>query len=115
MRPVLFIAAALMFGQTRIYYRVWQSHRWMPLLLGLSLVAAFIWFAENLGTFAHAWTYPNQRGGWTFVPFTKLGAWFLLMLISYALVALVQGVRQYCPMAEGLKVTALAPRLKSNL
>jgi hypothetical protein len=33
--------------------------------------------------------YPNQRHGWTLVTFGKLGAWFLLMIISYVLVALV--------------------------
>ena len=32
----------------------------MPLLLGFVLVALFIWFAENIGTFANAWRYPNQ-------------------------------------------------------
>ena len=58
----------------------------MPLLVGFGLVALFIWFAENLGTFAGAWLYPHQRGGWSMVPPAKFGAWFLLMLLSYALV-----------------------------
>jgi uncharacterized membrane protein YoaT (DUF817 family) len=96
-RPLLFAAAALMFGRTWVYYRIWRRHRSMPLLLGLGLVAAFIWFAENIGTFSQAWIYPHQRGAWTLVPLAKLGAWFLLMLISYVLAALVQGVRQYDP------------------
>ncbi len=61
----------------------------MPLLVGFALVALFIWFAENIGTFTAAWMYPNQRHGWTLVAFGKLGAWFLLMIISYVLVALV--------------------------
>jgi uncharacterized membrane protein YoaT (DUF817 family) len=94
--PLLCIAAVL-FGRTWIYYRVWQRHRSMPLLLGLCLVATFIWFAENAGTFARAWTYPNQSAGWSPVSVSKLGAWFLLMLISYAMVALVQGVRRHRP------------------
>ena len=42
----------------------------MPLLL----VALFIWFAENIGTYAHAWSYPHQRAAWTAVPIGKLGA-----------------------------------------
>ena len=33
--------------------------------------------------------YPNQRAGWTLVSIGKLGAWFLLMIISYTLVALL--------------------------
>ncbi|MGB8870165.1 MAG: DUF817 domain-containing protein [Rhodomicrobium sp.] len=98
-RPALFAFAALLFGRTWIYYRIWKRHRSMPLLLGLSLVAAFIWIAENLGTFSRAWAYPHQSGLWAPVALTKLGAWFLLMLISYVLVAAVQGVRQHEPEA----------------
>jgi len=100
-RPLLFAAAALLFGRTWVYYRIWRRHRSMPLLLGLILVATFIWFAENIGSFSHAWTYPNQKVVWTLVPLTKLGAWFLLMLISYVLAALVQGVRRREPGAAG--------------
>lgn len=61
----------------------------MPLLLGLVLVALFIWFAENLGTFARAWAYPGQEDGWHPVSLDKLGSWYLLMLISFVLVAAV--------------------------
>jgi uncharacterized membrane protein YoaT (DUF817 family) len=57
--------------------------------VGFALVALFIWLAENIGTFTAAWIYPNQRQGWQLVTFAKLGAWFLLMIVSYALVALV--------------------------
>jgi uncharacterized membrane protein YoaT (DUF817 family) len=62
----------------------------MPLLLGYGLVALFIWFAENLGTFARAWTYPDQDTVWRMVSLDKLGSWYLLMLVSVALVALVR-------------------------
>jgi uncharacterized membrane protein YoaT (DUF817 family) len=67
----------------------------MPLLVGLGLVALFIWFAENIGTLARAWHYPNQKLAWEPVPLTKLGSWFLLMIISYTLVAVVNGVARY--------------------
>ena len=59
----------------------------MPLLVGWLLVALFIWLAENLGTFARAWAYPGQENGWTIVSPAKLGAWYLLMYISFVLVA----------------------------
>jgi uncharacterized membrane protein YoaT (DUF817 family) len=109
MRLALFGAAALLFGRTWIYYRIWRRHRSMPLLLGLFLVAAFIWFAENIGTFAHAWTYPNQRAEWALVPANKLGAWFLLMLISYALVAMTHGIRKHrATIAESTAIRAPA-------
>jgi uncharacterized membrane protein YoaT (DUF817 family) len=65
----------------------------MPLLLGLFLVALFIWIAENLGTLTRTWLYPHQMAGWSVVSFGKLGSWFLLLLISYALVAIVNRPR----------------------
>ena len=91
-RIILFAASALLFGRTWIFFRVHRVWRSMPLLLGLALVALFIWFAENLGTFTAAWVYPSQRAGFAMVPLSKLGAWFLLMTISYTLVAWVDGV-----------------------
>jgi uncharacterized membrane protein YoaT (DUF817 family) len=90
----LFAATALLFWKTRIHFRNWRVHRWMPLLLGFFLVALFIWGAENIGTFARAWTYPGQEDGWQPVGLAKLGSWFLLMLISFVLVSLVNPVRE---------------------
>jgi len=89
LRLVLFAAAALLFGRTWIYYRIHYVYRRMPLLLGLFLVALFIWLAENLGTITKTWLYPHQMAGWSVVSLGKLGSWFLLLLISYGLVALV--------------------------
>ena len=90
----LFAATVLLYWRTRVYFRNWQVHRWMPLLVGFGLVALFIWFAENLATFANAWTYPDQKAGWQMVSVTKLGAWYLLMLISFVLVSLVSPIRK---------------------
>jgi uncharacterized membrane protein YoaT (DUF817 family) len=89
MRNVLFIASVLIYGPCMLYYRPDRAERPMPLLLGLVLVALFIWFAENLGTFARAWAYPGQEDGWHPVSLDKLGSWYLLMLISFVLVAAV--------------------------
>jgi uncharacterized membrane protein YoaT (DUF817 family) len=88
-RVLLFALTALLFGRCWVYFKIWRVHRRMPLLVGFALVALFIWFAENIGTFTAAWMYPHQRQGWTLVASSKLGAWFLLMIISYALVALL--------------------------
>ena len=93
-RLALFAATALLFWRTRIHFRNWRAHRWMPLVLGFLLVALFIWGAENIGTFARAWRYPGQEEGWKMVGFAKLGSWFLLMLISFVLVELVSPVRE---------------------
>ncbi len=86
-RLVLFASLALLFWRTRAEFTVWRERRWMPLLLGWFLIAAFIWVAENISTFTRAWTYPSQADVWTMVSPTKLGAWYLLMYISFMLVA----------------------------
>jgi uncharacterized membrane protein YoaT (DUF817 family) len=109
MRIGLFAVSALLFCRTWINYRIWRVHRRMPLLLGLLLVTLFIWFAENIGTFAHGWNYPHQLGrDWTPVGTAKLGSWYLLMLISYALVALVH-MRKAATTAAGAGISNSAP------
>ena len=85
----LFALIALLYGPTIIYFRPDLVHRKMPLLLGLILVALFIWIAENIATFARAWTYPNQQLAWSMVSFGKFGSWLLLMIISFVLVATI--------------------------
>ena len=88
-RILLFVASAALLGPCTIHYKVWQVHRRMPMLLAAGLTAVFIWIAENVGTFTAAWIYPHQRAGWSPVSIGKLGAWFLLMILSYAMVAAV--------------------------
>ncbi|UFX46890.1 DUF817 domain-containing protein [Bradyrhizobium sp. 41S5] len=89
LRWLLFAWAIWLFGRTRIHFKVWTSYRSMPLLLGLVLVSLFIWLTENIGTFTKTWLYPSQRLGWSMVSIDKLGSWFLLLIISYTLVSLV--------------------------
>jgi uncharacterized membrane protein YoaT (DUF817 family) len=86
-RLLLFAYAFCIFWRTRVYFTPHRTTYHMPLLLGFFLVALFIWLAENMGTFAAAWQYPTQRDGWHIVSLHKLGAWYLLMLISFVLVA----------------------------
>lgn len=93
-RIVLFAGLAMLFWRTQVWFRVWREDRWMPLLLGWFLVAVFIWLAENIATFSRAWVYPNQQQGWSLVSPAKLGAWYLLMYISFILVAAVHGPRE---------------------
>jgi uncharacterized membrane protein YoaT (DUF817 family) len=61
----------------------------MPLLLTAVLTAFFIWIAENVGTFTKIWLYPSQIGEWHIVHFEKLGSWFLLLILSFALVSII--------------------------
>ena len=72
----------------------------MPILLGFVLVALFIWIAENIATFSNAWLYPHQVHGWVLVPLSKLGAWLLLMIISFVLVATLHDMEN----AEGERI-----------
>ncbi len=94
----LFVATAFIYLRTTVHYRVFRFRHKMPLLLGFLLIALFIWFAENIGTWSRAWIYPSQDENWTPVSIQKLGAWYLLMIISFVLVTLVHRPR---PLAEG--------------
>jgi uncharacterized membrane protein YoaT (DUF817 family) len=91
LRWALFAATAFIWRRTWVEFTAWRTRRRMPLLLGLLLVALFIWFAENIGTFTRTWAYPGQLHGWTMVPLAKLGAWYLLMIISFVLVLRLHG------------------------
>lgn len=100
-RLVLFAAAALLFCRTSIHFRAWQVWRSMPLLLGFVLVASFIWFSENIGTLTKTWLYPSQQQAWSMVSLGKLGSWFLLVIISYTLVSLINAPRAMATRAAG--------------
>jgi uncharacterized membrane protein YoaT (DUF817 family) len=86
--PIL-AATAFLFLRTMVHYRVFRFRHRMPLLLGFLLVALFIFAAENIGTWSRAWLYPSQHAGWTPVSPAKLGAWYLLMIVSFVLVTIV--------------------------
>ncbi len=88
-RNLLFLGALILYTPCVIWFKPDEKHRPMPLIVGLFLVALFIWFAENVGTYARAWSYPGQEISWQMVYPAKLGSWFLLMLISFVLVAWV--------------------------
>ena len=88
-RLPLFAATMALFWRTPVWFTPFREARAMPLLLGWFLVATFIWGAENIGTFSRAWLYPGQRDAWQLVSPEKLGAWYLLMIISFVLVSLL--------------------------
>lgn len=95
LRWFLLAATALMFYKTKIHFKIIKTHRNMPLLLGWFLVALFIWFAENIGTYANVWIYPNQTNGWQMVSLAKLSSWYMLMLLSFVLVTLINDIRRH--------------------
>jgi uncharacterized membrane protein YoaT (DUF817 family) len=96
-RWALFALSVVLFGRTWFWFKPDRVWRRMPMLLGALLVTVFIWIAENVGTFAAVWRYPDQREAWTMVSFGKFGSWYLLMLLSYVLVSLVNQPKLTAP------------------
>lgn len=89
----LFALSVVLFARCKVHFTPDGNRRWMPLLLGFVLVSMFIWIAENVGTFTRTWIYPDQGDGWRMVSLDKLGAWYLLMLLSFVLVTTVHRPR----------------------
>lgn len=93
---IRYILFAVLFGlyfRTTIFYANNRKIRRMPLLLGLVLVSFFIWIGENIGTFTGAWLYPSQTSHWHLVSLHKLGAWLLLMVISFIMIEVMHHQR----------------------
>ncbi|ROP72315.1 DUF817 domain-containing protein [Curtobacterium sp. PhB115] len=88
-RWVLLALVVILFARTTMHVRIHRATVRMPVLLAMGLVAVFIWLAENVATWAGAWSYPAQLAVWQPVAPTKIVAWFLLMTISVALVTWV--------------------------
>jgi len=85
-RWILIGVGVVAFARCDIHFTPKACELRMNLLLGFVLVALFIWIAENLGTLARAWQYPNQRDGWQMVHHSKFTAWYLLMQLSFILI-----------------------------
>lgn len=90
MRWLLLATTVVLFFRTQIYFKILTTHRRMPLLIGMCLVALFIWIAENVATYTNIWIYPNQHKEWEIVPLAKISSWFLLMWLSFVLVSLMK-------------------------
>lgn len=85
---ILFIPAIfLLFARTTVHFTVTDRRRSMPLALAFCLIAFFIWIAENISTFWGAWQYPHQIHIWNAVSTTKISSWFLMVIISFIVVA----------------------------
>lgn len=86
-RLFLILAVFILFWKTKVYFTTTNVRRYMPLNLGFLLIAFFIWIAENISTYLGAWQYPNQVHGWTAVSTQKITSWFLMVIISFIIVA----------------------------
>ena len=88
-RYFLFAYVLAVFWRTKVHFEAGRTRRSMPFLLTVFLTSLFVWFAENVGTWTRVWVYPSQVGEWHPVSFAKAGSWFLLLILSFALVSLI--------------------------
>ncbi len=86
-RTFLLIAVFILFWKVKVYFTVTNIRRYMPLNLAFLLIAFFIWIAENISTYLGAWKYPDQVHTWTIVSTGKITSWFLMVIISFIIVA----------------------------
>ncbi|MDP8099509.1 DUF817 domain-containing protein [Pasteurella atlantica] len=83
-----------LYAQTKVYFTSYDKQRSMPLLVSFGLIGFFIWLAENIGTFAGIWRYPNQLNHWSMVHIGKWGAWALLVIITFTIVANLKHIKK---------------------
>lgn len=93
LRWVLMVLMFVVFWRSKVYFRVTHERFSMPIPLCYFLIGFFIWIAENIATFFGAWAYPNQRSGWELVHFGKISSWFLLVIVSFIIVAELKHVK----------------------
>ncbi|MFZ1471238.1 MAG: DUF817 domain-containing protein [Paracoccaceae bacterium] len=87
-RLVLFVATVVIFGPTRVWFRIHDRDWWLPKPVAGLLAALALWVAENVGTATGTWLYSGQRPD-HWVSFAKLGSWYLLLYVAFVTVSLV--------------------------
>ncbi len=87
-RVALFAATLILFWRTRVSFHIGDNDYWMPMVVAGGLTSFFLWVAENIGTRTGTWLYPGQ-GIFDWVSWSKMGAWYLLIFVSFTTVTLV--------------------------
>ncbi|WP_373740610.1 DUF817 domain-containing protein [Neisseria sp.] len=82
-----------LYARTTVYFTPYDRRRKMPLLLAFVLIGFFIWMAENIGTLAGVWRYPNQLGAWSAVHISKWSSWSLLVIMTFTIVANLKHIK----------------------
>lgn len=82
-----------LYARTFVRFTPYDTARQMPLLLSFFLIGFFIWLAENIGTFAGIWRYPNQLGAWSMVHVSKWSAWALLVVMTFTIVVHLKHIK----------------------
>ncbi len=89
LRYLIFGLSCLLFWKTRIYFLIYKKERNISFIAAGLLTACFVWLAENIASFTKLWLYPHQEGIWQPVSFHKIGAWFLLLIVSFSLISII--------------------------
>ena len=94
-RIFLIVGVFLLFYKTKVHFIVTTKVRSMHLSVSFVLIAFFIWIAENISTYLGAWKYPDQIHSWTRVGTGKVTSWFLMVIISFILVAYLKHYKKH--------------------
>ncbi len=86
-RIFLILCVFILFWKVKVYFTVTNIRRMLPLNISFLLIAFFVWIAENISTYFGAWKYPDQIHAWRVVSTQKITSWFLMVIISFILVA----------------------------
>lgn len=84
----------IVFWRSWVLFGVNGSRYRMPVALSFVLIGFFIWVTENIATFFGAWEYPDQAGTWRLVHTGKMSSWFLLVIVSFLIVATLKLVKE---------------------
>ncbi len=86
-RWTLILLVFILFWKTRVKFTVTKIRRSLRMDVSFMLIAFFIWIAENISTYFGAWKYPSQIHQWTIVSTSKITSWFIMVIISFIIVA----------------------------
>ena len=89
-----------LYARSSVVFRPYDRDRSMPLLLAFVLIGFFIWVAENISTFFHIWSYPNQIGAWATVHVGKWSSWALLVVMTFTIVANLKHIKERIHVAD---------------
>lgn len=94
LRWVLIAAVLALYWRTYVVYTVADEKPKMPMALSFFCLGMAVYVAENIATLFGAWKYPNQHAGWQLVHVSKISSWFLLIILSFLLVAFLKRVKE---------------------
>jgi uncharacterized membrane protein YoaT (DUF817 family) len=113
-RWFLTLAIFLVFIPTKVQFRSTGPIRRISLVLSFFLIGIFIWIAENIATLLGAWQYPNQRETWEWVHLSKISSWFLLVIVSFIIVAQLKHVKKRLDQSKMYKMDTKSPQNHSQ-